>query len=115
MVFSPGCHSSLPKGLRRRLGFEGIRCFLSSFHCWREGANAILHDAFLGGVLRGCVVAFAVPGIDILETGSSRLRARRQKTVVRRRFRRAATQTILVSTRRFGKVSVPGGPALASC
>jgi hypothetical protein len=75
----------------------------------------MLHDTFLGGVLRGCLVASAVPGIDVLETSSSRLRARRQTTVVRRRFRRAAPRTISVLRRRFGQVSVPGAPALASC
>ena len=31
----------------------------------------MLHDTFLGGVLRGCLVASAVPGIDVLETGGS--------------------------------------------
>ena len=70
-----GALARLPRelfmGLRRRLGSEGIQGLLSGFHCWKEGATAISHDTLLGGVLRGCAVPLAVPGIDVLETSGS--------------------------------------------
>ena len=39
VVPSPGCPSSPPKGLRRRLGVEGIRCLLSSFSLLEGGRH----------------------------------------------------------------------------
>ena len=77
VVPSPGCPSSPPKGLRRRLGVEGIRCLLSSFSLLGGRRSAILHDTFLGGVLLDYVVPLAVPGINAFEAGSSCLWASR--------------------------------------